>query len=79
MTDSELHLHLGKRLRSRRKLMGLTQQELAASVGVGFQQIQKYECAANTLSATRLWRLAGRLGVGVEYFFEGVPARAPAA
>ena len=50
--------HLGRRLRRRRRLLGLTQHQLASACGVRFQQIQKYECAANRMSAARLWQLA---------------------
>ncbi len=75
--DYDLDLHVGRRLRARRRLLGMTQQELAEALGVRFQQIQKYECAANRISATRLFRMAGELGVGVEYFFEGVERARP--
>jgi transcriptional regulator with XRE-family HTH domain len=52
--------------------MGLTQQQLADSVGIRFQQIQKYECGANRISAARLWRLSQALEVPVGYFYEGL-------
>src|SRR5215813_5063132 len=68
----EIDVHLGRRLRRRRRLLGLTQQELAASCGVRFQQIQKYECAANRMSAARLWQLAEVLEGPVSYFYEGL-------
>jgi transcriptional regulator with XRE-family HTH domain len=71
MSD-EIDIHLGKRMRRRRRLLGLTQQQLADSCGVRFQQIQKYECGANRVSAARLWRIAGALDVPVNYFFEGL-------
>ena len=71
MTD-EIDEHLGRRLRRRRRLLGLTQQQLAAACGVRFQQIQKYECAANRMSAARLYQLATVLEVPVSYFFEGL-------
>jgi transcriptional regulator with XRE-family HTH domain len=69
---NDIDLHLGRRLRRRRRLLGLTQQQLAASVGVRFQQIQKYECGANRISAARLWRIAAALEVPVGYFYEGL-------
>lgn len=85
MSD-EIDIHLGKRMRRRRRLLGLTQQQLADSCGVRFQQIQKYECGANRVSAARLWLIAGALDVPVNYFFEGLdqpmsalPAPAPAS
>jgi len=68
----DIDLHLGKRLRRRRRLLGLTQQQLAHSVGVRFQQIQKYECGANRISAARLWQLAQALEVPTSYFYDGI-------
>ena len=68
----EIDIHLGRRLRRRRRLLGLTQQELAHACGVRFQQIQKYECAANRMSAARLWQLAEVLEVPISYFYEGL-------
>lgn len=70
--SNDIDLHLGKRLRRRRRLLGLTQQQLAATVGVRFQQIQKYECGANRISAARLWRLSEALEVPVGYFYDGL-------
>ena len=67
----EIDVHLGRRLRRRRRLLGLTQQELATACGVRFQQIQKYECGANRMSAARLWRLAEVLEAPIAYFYEG--------
>src|SRR6201992_1915495 len=69
---NDIDLHLGKRLRRRRRLLGLTQQQLANVVGVRFQQIQKYECGANRISAARLWSLAEALEVPVGYFYAAV-------
>jgi transcriptional regulator with XRE-family HTH domain len=66
-----IDIHLGRRLRRRRRILGLTQQQLAAACGVRFQQIQKYECAANRMSAARLWQLSEVLEVPVSYFYEG--------
>jgi transcriptional regulator with XRE-family HTH domain len=68
----QIDLHLGKRLRRRRRLLGLTQQQLASAVGVRFQQIQKYECGANRISAARLWELSEALEVPISYFYEGL-------
>jgi transcriptional regulator with XRE-family HTH domain len=79
---NDIDLHLGKRLRRRRRLLGLTQQQLANAVGIRFQQIQKYECGANRISAARLWQLAEALQVPVSYFYDGLSetqARAEAA
>ena len=65
-------LHVGRRLRQRRRLLGLTQQKLAEAVAIRFQQIQKYESGANRISASRLWALSRALDVPVSYFFEGI-------
>ncbi len=69
---NDIDTHLGKRLRRRRRLLGLTQQQLAGTVGVRFQQIQKYECGANRISASRLWQLSEALEVPVGYFYDGL-------
>lgn len=69
---NDIDVHLGKRLRRRRRLLGLTQQQLAGTVGVRFQQIQKYECGANRISASRLWQLSEALEVPVGYFYDGL-------
>lgn len=73
-----IDLHVGKRIRHRRWLIGLTQQALADSVGVKFQQIQKYEIGSNRVSASRLWNIAQTFGVPVAFFFEGVENTDPA-
>jgi transcriptional regulator with XRE-family HTH domain len=74
-TPSEfVDLHVGERLRQRRIVLGLTQQELAARVGVTCQQAHKYEKGVNRLSAARLFNLAGALEVDVGFFFEGLDA-----
>ncbi|WP_170377978.1 MULTISPECIES: helix-turn-helix domain-containing protein [Ruegeria] len=65
-------VHVGKRVRHRRWLIGMTQQQLAQQVGIKFQQIQKYETGANRISASRLWDIADALDVPVSFFFEGL-------
>ncbi|WP_425098905.1 helix-turn-helix domain-containing protein [Tropicibacter sp. S64] len=67
-------VHVGKRIRHRRWLVGMTQQQLAEHVGIKFQQIQKYETGANRVSASRLWDIADALVVPVSFFFEGIEA-----
>ena len=64
--------HVGKRLRHRRLLAGMTQQQIAQHVGIKFQQIQKYETGANRVSASRLWDISETLEVPVSFFFEGL-------
>ena len=65
-------VHVGKRVRHRRWLVGMTQQQLAERVGIKFQQIQKYETGMNRVSASRLWDIAAALSVPVSFFFEGL-------
>lgn len=65
-----IDVHVGMRIRQRRWMMGMTQQQLAEMVGTKFQQIQKYETGANRVSASRLWWIAQALEVGVEHFFD---------
>ena len=66
-------VHVGKRIRQRRWLVGMTQQRLAELVGIKFQQIQKYETGANRVSASRLWDISAALGIPVSAFFDGLP------
>lgn len=65
-------VHVGKRVRHRRWMVGMTQQQLAEKVGIKFQQIQKYETGMNRVSASRLWDIAAALSVPVSFFFEGL-------
>jgi transcriptional regulator with XRE-family HTH domain len=65
-------VHVGKRIRQRRWLVGMTQQQLAEQVGIKFQQIQKYETGANRVSASRLWDISRALQVSISFFFEGI-------
>lgn len=71
-------VHVGKRVRHRRWMVGMTQQQLADKVGIKFQQIQKYETGMNRISASRLWDIADALGVSISFFFEGLGGDAPA-
>src|SRR3954463_10438929 len=66
--------HVGLRIRMRRKELGVSQEKLADSIGLTFQQIQKYERAANRVSASKLWEMARALNTSVAYFYEGLPA-----
>lgn len=72
MLKHPVDVHVGKRIRHRRWLVGMTQQQLAESVGIKFQQIQKYETGMNRVSASRLWDIAASLSVPVSFFFEGL-------
>ena len=72
-------VHVGKRIRHRRWMNGVTQQQLAEAVGIKFQQIQKYETGMNRVSASRLWDIANVLNVPVSFFFEGLAETETAA
>ncbi|MEM6679705.1 MAG: helix-turn-helix transcriptional regulator [Pseudomonadota bacterium] len=65
-------VHVGQRVRQRRWMTGMTQQQLAHKVGIKFQQIQKYETGTNRISASRLWDIAAAMDVPVSFFFEGL-------
>lgn len=78
-TSHPTDLHIGRRIRLRRTLLGLSQQQLAGAVGVTFQQIQKYESGANRISAARLYDLSRALGVGPMFFVEDMPDAGPDA
>jgi transcriptional regulator with XRE-family HTH domain len=76
LADQEPHLvdiHVGARVRMRRKAMGLSQTQLADSVGITFQQLQKYERGSNRVSASKLYGMAVTLQTSVAWFFEGMP------
>lgn len=70
----DVNEHIGRRLRFRRRVLGLSQGKLASAVGVTFQQVQKYEQATNRMSAARVYEMARALDVPVAYFFEGLEA-----
>ena len=72
-------VHVGKRVRHRRWMVGMTQQQLAERVGIKFQQIQKYETGMNRISASRLWDIAEALDAPVSFFFEGISEEADEA
>lgn len=67
-------IHVGKRVRLMRKLLGMSQEKLGALLGVTFQQIQKYEHGANRISAGRLYDLSRVMRVPVGFFFENMKA-----
>lgn len=65
-------LHVEQRVRQRRWLLGMTQEQLAEKVGIKFQQIQKYETGANRISSSRLWDISEVMDVPVSFFFDGL-------
>jgi transcriptional regulator with XRE-family HTH domain len=64
--------HVGLRIRMRRKELGVSQERLAESIGLTFQQVQKYERAANRVSASKLWEMSKALSTSISYFYEGL-------
>ena len=74
-------VHVGARMRQRRTLLGMSQEKLAETLGITFQQVQKYERGVNRISASRLYDLCSILGCDANYFFEDmaneVAARSP--
>jgi transcriptional regulator with XRE-family HTH domain len=69
-----IDVHVGSRLRLRRTMLRISQDKLAAELGLTFQQVQKYERAANRISASRLYQLCRILKVPISFFFEGIEA-----
>jgi transcriptional regulator with XRE-family HTH domain len=68
----DIDRHVGARVRERRIMLGLTQQQLADLIGVTYQQAHKYERAINRVSAGRLFEIAHVLSVPISYFFDGL-------
>ena len=78
-TPNVVDIHVGGRVRMRRKMLGISQETLAEALKLTFQQVQKYERGANRVSASMLTRIARTLGVPVsEMFGEASPANASA-
>jgi len=69
---SPIDVHVGLRIKLRRKELKISQERLADRIGVTFAQVQKYERAGNRVSASRLWEIARALKAPVAYFFEGL-------
>ncbi len=68
----DIDRHVGARMRERRIMLGLTQQQMAELIGVTYQQAHKYEKGINRIGAGRLFEIARILGVPIYYFYEGV-------
>lgn len=79
MSKQNIDTHVGKRLRLRRTMMGLSQEALAKAVGITFQQVQKYEKGVNAMNANRLYEFSQFMRIPVAYFFEGLNAAAEIA
>jgi transcriptional regulator with XRE-family HTH domain len=65
-------VHVGARIRLRRKEMGISQTDLADVLGLSFQQVQKYERGSNRVSASKLYDITNKLETPIEYFFVGL-------
>ena len=72
---TETDLYVGGRIRERRIMLGLSQQQMADMIGVTYQQTHKYELGINRISAGRLYEIAQVLRVPLSYFFEGLGDR----
>ena len=70
-TPHPVDIHVGSRVRLRRTELGISQEKLAAELGLTFQQVQKYERAANRISASRLFQMGKVLDVKIPFFYEG--------
>lgn len=69
--------HVGSRVRMRRMMLGMSQEKLGDSLGLTFQQVQKYEKGTNRIGASRLQQISNILQVPVSFFFEGAPNAGP--
>ena len=69
---SDIDKHVGNRIRERRIMLGLSQQQMADMIGVTYQQAHKYERGINRISAGRLYEITQVLYVPISYFFEGI-------
>ncbi len=70
-------LYVGGQVRVRRKFLGISQQELAAGIGLTFQQVQKYERGSNRISASKLYEIAKYLKAPISFFFDGYESGGP--
>ena len=75
MSENDIDTSVGKRIEIRRKLMKMTQRDLACKIGVTFQQLQKYEQGANRVSASRLWLISRALNTDINFFFADIPSK----
>lgn len=71
-----IDIHVGSRIRLRRTMLGMSQEKLGESLGITFQQVQKYEKGTNRVGASRLQNISGILNVPVSFFFEDAPGDA---
>ncbi|MGV1915395.1 helix-turn-helix domain-containing protein [uncultured Agrobacterium sp.] len=74
-----IDIHVGSRIRLRRTMLGMSQEKLGESLGITFQQIQKYEKGTNRVGASRLQNISAILNVPVSFFFEDAPGEQSAS
>jgi len=74
--DGNINLSIGRRIRRRRRLMGMAQKDLGDMLGLQFQQVRKYECSSSRVTASRLYLLASALKGPITYFFTDLPENA---
>ncbi len=67
-----IDVHVGTRVRLRRKTSKMSQEQLGDQLGITFQQVQKYERGTNRVGASRLWKISQVLEVPVQYFYDGL-------
>jgi transcriptional regulator with XRE-family HTH domain len=72
-SPNPIDIHVGNRVRMRRKMLGMSQEKLGDALGLTFQQVQKYEKGANRIGASRLQHISSILQVPIPFFFEGAP------
>jgi transcriptional regulator with XRE-family HTH domain len=72
-SPNPIDVHVGERIRRRRRALGVSQDRLAEQLGLTFQQVQKYERGANRVSASKLYQIASTLQASVSFFFDGLP------
>ncbi|WP_174300732.1 helix-turn-helix domain-containing protein [Caulobacter sp. S45] len=72
-SPNPIDVHVGDRVRRRRRALGVSQEQLADQLGLTFQQVQKYERGANRVSCSKLYQIASALQASIAYFFEGLP------
>jgi len=70
---SSVDVHVGTRIRLRRKSLKMSQEQLGEQLGITFQQVQKYERGTNRVGASRLWNISKVLDVPVQFFYDGLP------
>jgi transcriptional regulator with XRE-family HTH domain len=76
---NQIDVHVGRRVRLRRTLKGISQEKLGERLGLTFQQIQKYERGVNRIGASRLFEISRILDVPIGYFFEEMPTEIAAS